>query len=73
MEYNKLLKQMSIATDGGKERISVEECRVTRDIIIRFGRSYTLRAPSGEVAGLLESLLWEVKKVDKPMEVTHDA
>ncbi len=69
MEYNKLLKQMSIAADGGTERVSVEECKVTHDIIIRFGRSYTLRAPSGEVAGLLESLLWEVKKVDNPVEV----
>lgn len=69
-EYNRLLKQMSIITDSGKERVSVEECKATADIIIRFGRSYTLRAPAGEVVGLLESLLWTVQKTDKQVEVT---
>ena len=70
MEYNKLLKQTSVATDSGTERISVEECKVTHDIIIRFGRSYTLRAQRGEVAGLLESLLSEVRDPVATMEIT---
>ena len=71
MEYNKLLKQTSVITDGGVERISVEECKATHDIIIRFGRSYTLRAQRGEVAGLLESLLSEVKGTSAVMEIAQ--
>tara|TARA_B100000700_G_scaffold312172_1_gene395378 strand:- start:696 stop:911 length:216 start_codon:yes stop_codon:yes gene_type:complete len=71
MTYNKLLKQMSVATDAGTERVSVEECKATQDIIIRFGRSYTLRAQRGEVAGLLEGLIKTVKKTDTPMSVTE--
>ena len=67
--YNRLLKQMSVETDGGKQRVSVEECKATKDIIIRFSGSYTLRAQPGELAGLLQSLLWVVQQQDSPVEV----
>jgi hypothetical protein len=69
MEYNKLLKQLSVSTNGGRERVVVEECKVTGDVIIRFGNSYTLRAASGEVRGLLENILKAVVNSNSGMIV----
>lgn len=61
MEYNRLLKQLSVSADIGRVRIVVEECRATGDVIILFGGgSYTLRAASGEIRGLLENILTSI-------------
>ena len=49
----KLVVQKSISADGGRQRVSLLECQITGDLILRFGNSYTLRAPSGEMAALL--------------------
>jgi hypothetical protein len=69
MEYNKLLKQLSVSTDTGPQRVVVEECKVTGDVIVRFGNSYTLRAAAGEVKGLLENIL-KIVVVDNNSGIT---
>lgn len=53
---NKHLRTLSIETDGGKKRVTVEKCTITGDAIIRFGSSYTLRAHMGEMEALLDAV-----------------
>jgi|LWDU01.1.fsa_nt_gi hypothetical protein len=52
----KLVVQKSIASDTGLVRITMVECAQTGDLTVRFGASYTLRAPAGELAALLLEL-----------------
>jgi hypothetical protein len=53
---NKHLRTLSVETDSGRQRVSIEKCTITGDAIIRFGSSYTLRAHSGEVEQLFEAV-----------------
>ena len=50
---DKLIVQRRVSADRGEERVTMLECSVTGDIILRFGASYTLRAKAGEMAALL--------------------
>ena len=53
---DKLIVQRRVSADRGEERVTMLECSVTGDIILRFGASYTLRAKAGEMAALLTDL-----------------
>ena len=53
---DKLIVQRRVSADRGEERVTMLECPVTGDIILRFGGSYTLRAKAGEMAALLLDL-----------------
>lgn len=53
---DKLIVQRQVSADRGDTRITMLECPITGDIILRFGASYTLRAAAGEMAALLMDL-----------------
>ncbi len=53
---DKLIHTESILADSGTVRINMLQCPSTGDIIVRFGKSYTLRIPPVEAAVLFETL-----------------
>ena len=53
---DRLIVQRRVSADGGAKRVTMLECPITGDIILRFGESYTLRAKAGEMAALLLEL-----------------
>ncbi len=53
---DRLIVSKRVSADGREERVTMFECRVTGDLIVRFGGSYTLRASAGELAALLLEL-----------------
>ena len=53
---DKLVVQKSVTADSGRQRVSLFESSHTGDLILRFGSSYTLRAPAGELSALLLEL-----------------
>ena len=63
---DKLIHTTRIRTDGGDERVNMLLCPTTGDVIIRFGKSYTLRMPPAEAAALFASLTQVAYDVSGP-------
>lgn len=53
---DKLIHTIRIRTDGRHERINALLCPATGDVIIKFGKSYTLRMPPAEAAALFKGM-----------------
>ena len=53
---DKLIHTERISADGGAVRINMLQCPSTGDVIVRFGKSYTLRMPPAEAAALFSTL-----------------
>jgi hypothetical protein len=53
---DRLIVAKRVRSDGGDTRVTMIECTVTNDLILKFGSSYTIRASVGEMAALLLEL-----------------
>jgi len=63
---DKLIHTTRIRTDAGHTRVNMLLCPTTGDVIIRFGKSYTLRMPPAEAAALFMSLSQVAHDVSGP-------
>jgi hypothetical protein len=68
---DKLIHTESILADGGTVRINMLQCPSTGDVIVRFGKSYTLRMPPMEAAALFKTLSKTANDVAGPELATE--
>ena len=73
---DKLVKTGKVFTDSGWQRWSMHECSITRDVILRFGSSYTLRGSAAELGPLFQHLgvlAYQISDNWENVEVERDA
>jgi len=54
--HEKSILQKVVAAESGRVRINLSECHDSGTLVLRFGESYTLRLPAGEMAAVLRDM-----------------
>ena len=66
-----LIKQGKVYTDSGWQSWSLLKCRVTGDVILRFGNSFTLRGAPGELGPVFQLIGDQMRNQESTVEVSE--
>ena len=67
----RLMKQGKLFTDSGWQHWSLFECKVTGDVVIKFGNSFTLRGSPGELAPFFSQVGDIIERSESSIEVSE--